>query len=461
LDGIVRLSLCFRGRRSWRRTFEKNIRGVGSEGLPEGVRRPLAVPALVIFFCALAVLQIWGPRIVGLDNAYYLPSFYLLFGSWGVTTLYQNIARSFLGLRLPLKQVATDLARNIALVILLILVQIYKGGFIYLAASYMGAACSGLIVALYMSRFLWGGRWSVGLAMNYLSFGSANFFAGAVQAAARNLDVVIVKTYLGTSDLAVYYGSKRLVSFLEPLSSALSMSVFPVISAMSAKNDLNGIRGTIRRLERVTALAVAPVFGVVLWFAPMILLLILGKGYSSQPYVFVGLFAGATVFIVGLGYTFAPGAMGRPSITFRNAGFALIGWLVLSFVLVPARVLGVRTLGMGLPGIVIAHLLYWTIWTVLDRRILSKWVGTRFSLEVPALIVFGVISAGVSRLLVLTGSTVVRIVVSLTLASLVTLCIYGALLLVFRILRISELIVRFREARATFRRATLLDGKDA
>lgn len=272
--------------------------------------------------------------------------------------------------------------------------------FAYFAAAVVATA----ITTYYMIRSLERGRFRWELVQSYFAFALPLFAGTAMGLVAVYVDRAVL-AFFGTSvDTADFAGPRRIVSVLEGVGFAVGVLLFPMISALAARGDRDGIRVALDRTTRYLSILLLPLVAFLIAFPGPVIRLVLGNEWLDAGPVLMLLAAWVYIvtltrpqvnLLVGHGHTAAAARIG--------VAVGIVN-LVLNLVLIPDDI---KAIGLDLPGLkavgaAIATLVAGIVQYVLLRRATVRLVGavpdSRARLHLVASVAMCAALVGIDRL---------------------------------------------------------------
>ncbi len=229
-----------------------------------------------------------------------------------------------------------------------------------LAFAYAAGSISAAIVGFYyLVRTLERGRFRMDLLKSYLAFALPLFAASSVALVALYIDRVML-AFFGTSiDTADFAGPRRIVTVFEGLGMAVSLLLFPAISAMSARNEHGEIARVVDKGMRYLSLLLAPIVAFLVVFPQPVVRLALGEEWVGEAYVLSVLAVWSYFHVLGRPMVNLILGSGRVAAAARIGLTASLVNIVLNTLLIPDDIksLGIRLGGLKAMGAAIATLI--------------------------------------------------------------------------------------------------------
>ena len=212
-----------------------------------------------------------------------------------------------------------------------------------------------------------------------------------------NIDKVLIQLFWGATEGGKYFAIYRLSRFLDVATMAIGVLLFPTISTLYAKSDMEGIKKLSYTAERYLSLIIFPiVFGMIFLSKPVIHILLSNEFYPAIPILQI-LPIFALFDALERPYQMKLLGMNLPHFARNRILIMVVLNVGLNLLLIPQdiRVLGIDLFGLGAMGAAIATvvaygvgLIYtrWVVWRV--SRITVNW---RIMLHGIAATVMGVI----------------------------------------------------------------------
>ncbi len=244
-----------------------------------------------------------------------------------------------------------------------------------LAGTYVVGEVAVFITLVYFFRGNRIGRPSWEMFRKYATFAVPLAIVAASTTIMTNVDKVLIQLFWGAVEGGNYFAIFKLSRFLDQATIALGILLFPTISAMHAKMDMDGIKKLTYTAERYLSMVMFPiVFGMIFLARPIIHIMLSNKFYPAIPVLQI-LPIFALLDAMERPYQMKLLGMNLPHFT-RNRVLIMVAMnVVLNVLLIPKdiRLLGVDLASMGAVGAAVATvvayaagLLYtrWVVWRV-------------------------------------------------------------------------------------------------
>ncbi|MGC9308663.1 MAG: flippase, partial [Thermoplasmatota archaeon] len=249
-------------------------------------------------------------------------------------------------------------------------------GALALAWTYVVGEIAVFATALFFFRGYPIGRPSWEMFKSYASFAMPVAVVVASTRIMTNVDKVLIQLFWGAAEGGDYFSIYRLSRFLDQATLAMGILLFPTISAMHARRDMDGIKKLSYTAERYLSMVMFPLaFGIIFLAEPAVHILLSDKFFTAVPILqILPLFA----LLDALERPYQMKLMGinLPHFT-RNRVLIMVAMNVgLNVLLIPKdiRILGLDLFGMGAMGAAIA-----TVIAYAAGLIYTRWVVWRVS----------------------------------------------------------------------------------
>lgn len=221
------------------------------------------------------------------------------------------------------------------------------------AASVVSAHAQWRRLGVRLGRFRWD------LMKSYWTFALPVFLLGIVTTLSGYIDRAAIGYFLSGDAAGVFELPKRFTGVLETIPWALGALLFPTISAMHARGDLQGIKETTEESLRYLSMLTLPVVTFVVIFSPRLISIFISDAWLEGAAA-MSLLAAYT-FVMGMirPYYSLVSGMGRSDILAKVGALIAGSNIVLNVLLIPADIksLGIRLAGLGVTGAALATLI--------------------------------------------------------------------------------------------------------
>ncbi len=327
---------------------------------------------------ALLGLYIWtGVLGRGFETPLQLPVIYVML-LYYVAVALAAIGFSTFNARLETAKGQTaHLTGTIIRVAGMVAVALFGWGAIALSWAYaLGAVAAAGVVFFLLRRYPLA-RPTRRLVRSYLRFAYPLAIPATLAALAVTLDKTLIQLFWGVTQTGLYFTIQKVVIFLTVINSAVSLLLFPSVSRLHARNDLDALRFKTGQAERYLSMIMAPVVAFLLLYPEGVIHVLLSDPFLPGANI-LRLFAVFTFLVALLVPRLAIlQGMDRPDLSGRASlvGMALI--LVLFAVLIPTSVFGVPLAGLGPEGAAVSFVVGYAVILGLALVFSHRVVGDR------------------------------------------------------------------------------------
>lgn len=237
------------------------------------------------------------------------------------------------------------------------------GAVLGLATALGGVAAATVSITL-MLRTLERGRFRMDLFKDYATFALPLFLTSAVGLISAHVDSTALGFFLSDVETGIFGRVRRLPLFLTGIGLAVSILLFPSLSAMAARGDKEGIQKAMDRAVRYLSLLLVPLILFLIAFAEPLIRIAVGNLFVSGAVAmsllglytfFVTLAVPHSNLLMGLGHSRIIAILGLIT--------ALLV-IVLDLLLIPKdiRSLGIPLAGLGIEGAALGTLASGAFW---------------------------------------------------------------------------------------------------
>jgi O-antigen/teichoic acid export membrane protein len=221
-------------------------------------------------------------------------------------------------------------------------------GAVALAWTYVAGEVAVLATTLLFFKGYNIGKPSWEMFKSYISFAIPLAIVVASTRIMTNVDKVLVQLFWGAVEGGNYFAIFRLSRFLDMITIAIGVLLFPTISAMFSYNDMDGIKRISFTAERYLSMVMFPVvFGMIFLARPIIHIMLSNKFYPAVPILQVlPLFA--LLDALERPYQMKLWGMNLPNFARNRILIMVVLNVGLNLVLIPRDI---RLLGLDLPGL--------------------------------------------------------------------------------------------------------------
>ncbi len=276
---------------------------------------------------------------------------YILLGYYFLSGISTMIKATFSARKEVAKVNIANLAGKVVTVAGKVLVAVTGLGVIWLA----GANVAGAIILLGLTIYFFKGypvrKPNLEYFKSYTRFAIPVIFIGFVSKYAANIDKVMIQFFWSATDVGYYAAAKQITLIFSSVTLSSAALIFPTVSYYYAKGDIESIRQLSDRAERYLSMILFPVVAFSLVFSKQVCQLLLGNKFSAvAPVIFIILIF--VVYVNAITSNYASQISGTDNIKLlaKLSIFTLGLNIILNFIFIPPRLLGIPLLGMGAIG---------------------------------------------------------------------------------------------------------------
>ncbi len=292
----------------------------------------------------LLVINFTSPKLYFIKENMLLAFIFIIFMIFtSLSGLIESVFIAYRSTKFVLLKNSVSSILKLALPFLLVSLGAYGIFSSYMLASIMGFLAVFIILIYkfnYKPKFVFYD--SIIKKIGKYSFG--NYIAGIIGSLPTLLLPLIIIDYINPKTAAYFYMAMMIANVLFIIPNATSNSLF----AEGSYNE-NSLKQQVKKSAKIIALFMIPAIIITIFFGKYILLL-LGKDYSSEGYVFLNLMAISGIFV-------AVNAIIMSILKVRKRISALITRSILSAILILGLSIWLISQGQGLIGIGCAYLI--------------------------------------------------------------------------------------------------------
>ncbi len=345
----------------------------------------IVVKFLLVAVTTLLVFGAFGFRERLVDSTGGIESqvFVLILASVVIGHLFRFSLDTFTARKEIARRVTLDTVENLIELPLILAIFFLAGGknvvglaWAHLASKCVWAAASVILFARaarhdgYVIR-----RPSLRLVRGYISFSIPLLLTLGMATLAVNLDMVMVREFIGNAALGNYHVATRVMMAVLAVSAAIMTLVLPTTSRYFADRDVSAMKALLAKSERyISMFTTFAAMGMVVFAEEIVL--IFGGDFSVIAPPIVRLFGIVTFFTaINRPFSSVPLAVNRPWVTMKVSATLMLANLALNLFFMPSRVLGVRTLGLGAMGCALGTVIVTTAGFAWTRVIAKRLAG--------------------------------------------------------------------------------------
>jgi O-antigen/teichoic acid export membrane protein len=298
-----------------------------------------------------------------------------------------------------------DMLSRIVETAIKIAVAIAGMGVVMLAGTAVVGAVIALCVSLWMLRGISVARPSRAMARDYLLFAMPVTILVSANAVTENLDKVMIQMFWSSAEVGYYTGAGKIAQVIGLTGNAVGMLVFPAISALYGKGDMQGIRRLTLQAERYILMLLLPAGVLIFSYRDLIVRILLGADFAPAAGSLAALAFSTIVFVASVPYSSQIIGTNRPYLSAALSVTLMVLNVLFNLILIPKTLWGIPLAGLGSVGSSIATLAATTIMAAIYRFFSHRATGTRANADVlRVLVAAGCMVATVLGFQHLTGS---------------------------------------------------------
>lgn len=276
-----------------------------------------------------------------------------------VLSLVQMFGQTFNARREIAKSQVVNIAEHVVRAPIMIAVAILIPlGVAWLAGAYLFGVLASLAVSLILIRRYPLRTPSKEMFRSYTKFALPILIPSMIVPISLYIDKVMIEFFWGSDYVGYYFGSQRIIDILKNLSISLGIVLFPTISYYAAKSRYREITKVMAKAERYLSMIIFPITIYIILLRNEIVEAILGPSFVE---IGAPVLAALAVFILlttlARPYHVLIAGLNRPKISAKIVIASAVLNIVLNFLFIPKRFLGVSLFGWGALGAAIATII--------------------------------------------------------------------------------------------------------
>ncbi len=211
---------------------------------------------------------------------------------------------------------------------------------------------------------------------SYMKFALPLAISSSAVIIAANTDVVMIQWFWSSLDVADYYAAKRIGMLMTTIGIAIGTTVYPAMSRLHSKGNIEEIRKIASMAERYLSMVVFPLMFFILVFTDKIVLIMLSEAMRSAIPVIRVLTVFYTLTVMNIPYAYQLPAVNRTDISGKIGVMRAVINVGLNFIFIPTSILGIGLLGLGAVGAALATLITFLITTFNMRLAAYRLTGS-------------------------------------------------------------------------------------
>jgi len=189
-----------------------------------------------------------------------------------------------------------------------------------------------------------------------------------------NIDKVLIQLFWNAIEGGNYFAIFRLTRFLDMITVAIGILIFPTISMLHSKKNIEAIKSLVLKSERYLSMILFPIVFLMIFLAePIIHILLSNKFYPAIPILqIMPLFV--LFYALERPYQMKLLGMNLPKITRNRILLMVISNVLLNILLIPKdiQLIGIKLAGLGAVGAAIATTFSYFIGLIYTRIMIKR-----------------------------------------------------------------------------------------
>ncbi len=382
--GIVAFSISFVGLFSFLtnlgfdNTHIKKISDEKNQGKCNGTYIGIKLSLIAIFvFAVITSIYVWKDLMGnGFESRMHEQAVYLSIIYWSLFSILYIFVSTFNGKRQIARSQTLIFINNFTRSLLTIIIAVLSLGVLALVNAYIAGVLVAIVVAIYLFRKMPVKRPDMRYLKSYVKFALPLAISSSAVIIAANTDVVMIQWFWSALDVADYYAAKRIGMLMTTIGIAIGTTVYPAMSRLHSRGDIQEIRKIACLAERYLSMVVFPLMFFILVFTDKIVVIMLSESMRSAIPVIRVLTVFYTLTVMNIPYAYQLPAMNRTDISGKIGVMRAVINIGLNFIFIPTSLLGIGLLGMGAVGAAMATLITFLITTFNMRLAAYRLTGS-------------------------------------------------------------------------------------
>jgi len=250
-----------------------------------------------------------------------------------------------------------QLIGSIIQLIMTIIVVLLTDSAYLLGLTFVVGALANMLVSLFFIRLFPIKKPSLDLFKDYVKFAIPIFVISILAVLPINIDRVMIELFWNPESVSVYTGGQRYSTYLVQIPAGIGMILFPTFSALNSKKNFKKIKEVVYSSERLLAMIMAPICGLMFVLSPEIVTILGSTDYYYSYLILQPLSIWAFVRGMSTPYARLIYGIGRPHLNAIISGISIFLMISLNLIFIPPSLFGIPLFGLGAKGAAFATLI--------------------------------------------------------------------------------------------------------
>jgi len=337
--------------------------------------------ALTIVMCAVVVLSIVLQKYFLITSSLSYQKeivIYIVLFAVFVSNMAMMLNITFSARKEVAKQSTGELFHKAGTVIFKVTVALTGLGVFWLAGATVFGAVIWLMVLIFYFRNLPIKKPDKEYFLSYTKFAIPVIFIGFLTKYAQNLDKVMIGYFSTAAEVGKYAAGQRIAMMLLIFITSAATLIFPTISQLHARGEIDKIRKLASKVERFFSMFLFPIAVLMTIYAKDICNILLGIEFTTvTPHILSILIWFLLVSALMHPYSLQLASTNHVTLA-AKISFLYLGLnILLNFVFIPDSLFHIRMLGMGARGAALATFVSVVIGSVIYRFCAFKITGSK------------------------------------------------------------------------------------
>ncbi|MBC7128505.1 MAG: flippase [Thermoplasmatales archaeon] len=234
--------------------------------------------AFSMTFLVFLTIELWKLSGRGFESDAHEKALYIILSSFILSILAQIFTTTFNAKKEIAKQQLPNFASTLARCIATIFIAYYNLGVLLLSYTYLIGSIFEFFTAIILFNYKFG-KPSFNYFKSYYSFAIPVAIGSASSLIVTNFDRVAIQIFYGAEEVGQYFAVSNLSRFLVLFISAVTSLLFPIVSELYAKNDLEEIRRVTKISERYLSMIVFPIVATMISLSYAVIHILISDKY--------------------------------------------------------------------------------------------------------------------------------------------------------------------------------------
>ncbi len=316
-----------------------------------------SLATLVTFLAIFGSLMIWK---YGLGRGFETPehetAIYIITGYFILTSIGHIAKYTFQAKKQIARMESLRVMTGTIPTIFIIFVAVTEGEAIELALTYVAGSALMALLAIFYLRDVKIKKPDRSSIKSYWDFALPGFFSKIVSRFGNKVDIVMVQLFWSSTNVGYYAAGQQVAGVVSGLVAGVGTVIFPAISELHAKGDLESIKNTVKTAARYSSLIMCPVVVFLIIFPHEVIHIMVSDRFLPAAPVIRILAINSFFLIYFKPFRYTILGMDRPKLSARISIMGNLGNVALNILLIPDSLFGVPLMGMKEVGAAIATL---------------------------------------------------------------------------------------------------------